>query len=131
MQFTFFCFLGFWCFHLFHLSLALTYPFKAKMWMDSSKIRMKFHITEVAIVFVCGIIPPIITIVLSNYQDNGLFCFPRSTAMFFYGQSLPNTVAFCIGLSLLFYSLWTVRKVSLINNLVLYIFSYVCIYVCT
>ena len=83
------------------------------MWMDSGKIRMKFHITEVAIVFVCGIIPPIITIVLSNYQDNGLLCLPRSTTMLFYGQTLPYIVVFCIGLSLLFYSLWTLHKVSL------------------
>ena len=90
------------------------------MWMDSRKIKMKFHITEVIIVLVCGIIPPIMTIGLSNYQDNGLFCLSRSTDMLFYGQTLPYMVAFCIGLSLLFYSLWILRKVSL--SFVLYIF---------
>ena len=112
MQFGLFCFMGFWCFHLFHLYHGLAFPYQAKQWMDSRLTRNKIHLTEVTIVLVCGVVPPILTISLSNYQDVGLYCLPRSTHLIFYGQVLPCVFGFIIGLSLLFYTLWILRKVS-------------------
>jgi len=111
--FIYFCLLGFWCFHLFHLFHGLAFPYQAKLWMDSRTIRTRFHITEVVIVFVCGIVPPIITIIVSDYQDDGLQCLPKSTSITFYGEVVPCSIAFTIGLLLLFSSLWILRKVSL------------------
>ena len=114
LHLTFTCFMGFWCFHLFHLFLGLAYPYQAKHWMDSRATRMKFHIIEVVIVLIFGIVPPILVISLSNYQDIGLVCLPRSTDLLFHGETMPCCFVFCIGLSLMFYSLWILRKVSLI-----------------
>ena len=121
LDFTLSCFMGFWCFHLFHLYLGLAYPYQAKCWMDSRATRMKFHIIEVVIVLVFGIVPPILVISLSNYQDIGLLCSARSTELLFYGETIPCCIVFCIGLSLMFCSLWILREVSL-----LYKASYVC-----
>ena len=112
LQYTFFCFLGFWCFHLFHLFLYLAFPYEAEQWTKSRKNRRIFHVTEVLIVLVCGLVPPIVTISVSNYQDYGVFCLPQSTSMTFYGQVIPNIVLLIIGLSLLFCSLWILRTVS-------------------
>ena len=67
---------------------------------------------EVVIVLACGLLPPIITISISNYQDDGLFCSPRSTNIMFYGEMVPYIITGIIGLSLLFCSLWILRKVS-------------------
>jgi len=113
LHFIFFCFLGFWCFHLLHLFHGLAFPYQAKLWMDSRAIRTRFHIMEVVIVFVCGMVVPIITINISNYQDNGVYCSPQSTSIKFYGEVVPYSITFTIGLSLLFCSLWILRKVSL------------------
>jgi len=105
--------MGFWCFHLFHLFHGLAFPYQAKLWMDSRTIKTRFHITEVVIVFVCGIVPPIMTIIVSDYQDSGLaHCLPKSTSIIFYGEVIPYSIAFTIGLLLLFCSLWILRKVS-------------------
>ena len=112
LHFGFLSFLGFWCFHLFHLFQGLAYPYQAKHWMDSRKIRTRIHITEVFIVLVLGLLPPIITISVSNYQDDGLFCSPRSVTIMFYGEMVPYVIMGTVGLSLLFCSLWILRKVS-------------------
>ena len=114
MQFGFSCSFGFWCFHLFHLFHGLAFPFSAKKWMDTRRIRIKFHITEVVIVLIYGLVPPVVTVILSNYQNNGVNCQCRSAIMLFYSQIVPFSIVFVIGLLLLFCSLWIVRKVSLI-----------------
>ena len=77
-------------------------------------MRRRIHIAEVVIVLVCGLLPPIITISVSNYQDDGLYCSPRSTNIMFYGEMIPYIIMDSIGLSLLFCSLWILRKVSCI-----------------
>ena len=111
-QFVIFCFLGILCFHLFHLFHALAFPYQAKKWMDSRRIRIRIHITEVLIVLVSGSVPPIVTINVSDYMNNGLFCQPRSTSAIFYGIVLPDIIGSIIGFSLLFSCIWIIHQVS-------------------
>ena len=106
-------FVGFWFFHLLHLFLGLHFPFKMKILLESSSVRKRFHIAEVLTVLVFALLPPIFTIVLSFYRDNGWFCAPQSNDVIFYGALLPQGLMFLIGLVLLFLCLWTLRKVSL------------------
>ena len=80
--------------------------------MDSKRIRTGIHIAEVVIVLLCGLIPPIITIRVSNYHYDGVLCSPESASILFYGETVPYTITFVIGLLFLFSCLWILRKVS-------------------
>ena len=111
-HFGFLCFLGYWCFHLFHLFHGLAFPYQAKYWMDSRKIRRRIHITEVFIVLVCGSLPPTVTIIVSDYHYDGVLCSPQSSYVLFYGEALPYIVTFLVGLIFLFSCLWILRNVS-------------------
>ena len=114
MQFSYGLFFGFWCFHLLHLYLCLAFPFKTKRLLDSSSHRRMFHIIEVTIVLLVSVIPPIITLTLSQYESNGYYCYPQSPIVLFYGEILPSMFKLCIGFVLLFLSLRVLRKVSCI-----------------
>ena len=113
IQLLYSCFVGFWCFHLLHLFLGLTFPFKMKLLMDSSSHRRKFHITEVVIVLLVALLPPIICVNVTTHHDNGAICVPQSNSVAFYGRLLPNLAVFCIGLTFIFTSFWILRKVRL------------------
>jgi len=113
IQFSYGLFFGFWCFHLLHLYLCLAFPFKAKQLLDSSSHKKKAHITEVTIVLLVSIIPPIITLTVSQYESNGYYCYPQSPNVLFYGDILPSMLKLCIGFVLLFLALRCLRKVSL------------------
>ena len=104
LQFGYGLFFGFWCFHLFHLFLSLSFPFKTKQLLDSSSHRRMIHITEVTIVLLVSVIPPIITLIVSQYESNGYYCFPQSPTVLFYGEILPSMLKLCIGLVLIFLS---------------------------
>ena len=74
---------------------------------------------EVLIVLIFGLVAPIITVTLSNYQDSGTVCSPRSTSIIFYSEVVPYVIIFIVGLSFLFCSLWILRIVSYINIYIL------------
>jgi len=113
IQFSFGLFFGFWCFHLLQLYLYLAFPFKTKQLLDSSSHKRMIHITEVTIVLLVSVIPPIITLTVSQYESNGYYCFPQSPTVLFYGEILPSMFKLCVGFVLLFLSLKLLRKVSL------------------
>ena len=99
-------FFGFWCFHLLHLLLSLLFPFKAKQLLDSSSHRRLIYITEVIIVILVSVIPPIITLTACVTIDTtatlNLILFCLMEKLF-----LPSRLKLCIGL----YSV----NISLIN----------------
>jgi len=105
-------FVGFWCFHTFHLFLSLVFPFRVKQLMKSAVFRRKVHLTEVVVVLLVGFPAPIITLAISKYQDNGWYCSPQSQEVVFYGGIAPGVLVFVIGLALLFGSFWVLRRVS-------------------
>ena len=113
IQFGYGLFFGFWCFHLLHLFMSLAFPFKTKQLLDSSSHKRMIHITEMTIVLLVSVIPPIITLTVSQYESNGYYCFPQSPTVLFYGEILPSMFKLCIGLMLIFLSLIFLRKVSL------------------
>ncbi|XP_065911528.1 uncharacterized protein [Dysidea avara] len=110
LQFLYSCFVGFWCFHLLHLFLGLTFPFTIKVWMDSSSCRKKIHITEVVIVILYGLLSPIIAVSVTKQTPSGIMCLPQSNSVEFYGYLLPNIALFCIGLVFIFTSWWILLK---------------------
>jgi len=116
LQFVYLCFLGFWCFHLLHLFLGLAFPYKAKLWLDSSSRRAKIHIFEVVLVMLYGLSFPIIILTGSDYSYNGSSCAARSLDFLIYGELLPEIALFCFGLVLLFTSLWILRRVSCMKS---------------
>jgi len=113
LQMLYSCFMGFWCFHTIHLFLGLSFPFKMEILMKSSSKRKKIHITEVVIVLLYGLSSPIIAVSVTKHQNNGSICVPQSNSVTFYGEILPNIAVLCIGVVILFMSLWILRKVSL------------------
>ena len=113
LQFGYGLFFGFWCFHLLHLYLSVAFPFKAKQLLDSSSHRRMIHITEVTIVILVSVIPPIITLTVSQYESNGYYCYPQSPTVLFYGEILPSMLKLCVGVVLIYLSFRLLRKVSL------------------
>jgi len=79
--------------------------------MDSSSHRKKCHITEVVIVVLVALLPPIISVCVTKHHDNGSTCVPQSNSVAFYGGLLPDIAVFCIGLVFIFTSLWILQKV--------------------
>ena len=124
LQFGYALTFGFWCFHLLHLYLYVAFPFKAKQLLDSSSHRRMIHITEVIIVILVSVIPPIITLTVSRYASNGYYCQPQSPTVLFYGEILPSMLKYCIGLTFIILSLRLLRKVSWIKDSI-----YGCIFV--
>ena len=118
VQLLYSCFEGFWFFHLLHLFLSLVYPFKTKLWLDSPSRRHRIHLIEVIIVMLFGLLYPVITISTAKpqYYYNGWYCAAVSATVAFYGGIVPRLVVFCIGLIILFSSLWILRKVSEVFN---------------
>ena len=113
LQFGYGLFFGFWCFHLLHLYLSVSFPFKAKQLLDSSSHRRMIHITEVTIIILVSVIPPIITLTVSQYESNGYYCYPQSPTVLFYGEILPSMLKLCVGVVLIYLSFRLLRKVSL------------------
>ena len=107
------CFFGFWLFHLGHLLFALTFPFKAKMFMsDYSRIA---HIVEVIVVIALGSLPGVVIIATSKYQLNTFppdTCIPSDPHVFFYTFSLTVSIGSTIGLVMLFTAFSVLRRVS-------------------
>ncbi|XP_065911428.1 uncharacterized protein [Dysidea avara] len=110
LHFIYNCFMGFWCFHLFHLFFGLVFPFKMKMLLDSSSRRRRVLMTEVVTVVLLSSVPPIVTISVSKYSLAAYYCFPTPIAAVFYGHLLPLLFLFCIGLILLLISLRLLRR---------------------
>ena len=90
------------------------------------------HITEVTIVLLVSVIPPIITLTVSQYESNGYYCYPQSPTVLFYGEILPSMLKLCIGLVLIFLSMMFLRKVSLcvVNVLYLHVSSCDTVFTC-
>ena len=123
-------FTGFWVFHVFHLFLSLMYPFRVKEMMDSNMFRRKVHLTEVMIVVSFGFVVPVLTISISQYWDNGLYCSPQSQEVLFYAGLIPGLLIYITGLTLLFGSFWILRRVShvcFVHIFVLVLCAYVCV----
>ena len=90
------------------------YPFKAQNLMKSTHLRRKVHIIEVVITLVCGLLPSVIIIGTSGYQN---FAFPpvctnETPEVLFYTFIFPMSIGATIGLSMLLISLVILRKVS-------------------
>jgi len=105
-------FAGFWVLYVFHLFLSLVYPFRVKEMMDSKMFRRKAHLIEVTIVVFLGSVIPILTILLSEYLDDGVYCIPQSPEVLFYVGVIPILLVCLVGLTLLLGSFQILRRVS-------------------
>jgi len=107
-------FFGFWLFHLFRLFHSLLYPFKAQQLMKSTRFKRYAHLIEVLIVLGCGFIPSIVIVSTSGYGYSGFppLCNSQNPAVFFYTLILPIALGSTVGLSMLLFSLWIIRKVG-------------------
>lgn len=107
-------FFGFWLFHLCHLFLSLLFPFKAHLLMKSAHFKRYAHIIEVIIVLGCGFIPSIVIVSTSEYGYSGFppSCSSENPAILFYTLILPIAIGSTVGLCVLLFSLWILRKVS-------------------
>ena len=91
------------------------YPFKAQTLMKSTSLRRNLHIAEVAITLLCGLLPSIIIIGTSGYQN---FAFPpvctnEIPEVLFYTFIFPMSIGATIGLSMLLLSIVILRKVHM------------------
>jgi len=107
-------FFGFWLFHLCHLFHGLLFPFKAQLLMKSAHFKRYAHAFEVVIVLGCGFIPSIVIVTTSGYRYSGFppSCSSDNPAVLFYTLILPIALGSTLGLCVLLFSLWILRKVS-------------------
>lgn len=105
---------GFWLFHLFHLFHSLAYPFKSENFMKSTHTKRNVHIIEVFITLICGLLPSFVIVGTSGYQYSGYppYCTFKTPKVFFYTFIFPISIAATIGLCMLLFSLWILRKVN-------------------
>ena len=101
-----------WFLHLFHLFLALSFPFWSEF-LSEQKWKTRLHIAEVFGCIVVSSIAPIVCLSVSQYtiaRFPPLFVRP-SRDIFFYSVMLPNTILLAIGVNLTVYSFCIIRKV--------------------
>ena len=107
------CFTGFWLLHLGHLLFALTFPFKAKKFMND--YGRTTHIVEVIVVIVLGSLPGAVVIGTSKYQIYSFppeMCVPSNSSVIFYTYSLTFSIGSTIGLGMMFTAFSVLRRVS-------------------
>ena len=101
-----------WFLHLFHLFLAVAFPFWSKF-LSEQKWKIRLHILEVLGCVVISSIAPITFVSVSEYviaRFPPLFPQP-SRDVTFYSLVLPNIVLIAVGVNLTIYSFITIRKV--------------------
>ena len=101
-----------WFLHLFHLFLAIAFPFWSKF-LSEQKWKIRLHILEVLGCVVISSIAPITFLSVSEYviaRLPPLFVRP-SRDVTFYSLILPTTILVGTGVNLTIYSFITIRKV--------------------
>ena len=107
-----------WFLHLFHLFLAVVFPFWSQF-LSEQKWKIRLHILEVVGCVVVSSIAPIIFVSTSEYtiaRFPPLFPQP-SRDVVFYSLVLPNTILIAIGVNLTIYSFITIHKVIIMHKL--------------
>ena len=99
---------GFLIFHLSHLLHNLIKPFRAQILMKSLRFTWIAHITEVAVVLICGSLPSIVLFSISSYGYSGFppMCYSKNPAVLFYTIILPISIGSTVILCLLLTSIW-------------------------
>ena len=101
-----------WFLHLFHLFLAVAFPFWSEF-LSEQKWKIRLHVLEVLGCVVVSSIAPIIFVSTSEYA---IARFPpvfvwASRDVTFYSVVLPNTILVAIVINLTVYSFVIIRKV--------------------
>ena len=82
--------------------------------MTSTRFKRSAHIIELLIVLISGFTPSIVIVNTTGYRYSGFppACYSDNPAVQFYTLILPMALGSTVGCSMLFLSVWILRKVK-------------------